>query len=72
MCFGAVPWSGVSSLVCGARDEDARSIGFDEGPKLTNWVEELESRGIRVVRDVLRDEAAAVLREYGQGGGMIY
>jgi tRNA(Arg) A34 adenosine deaminase TadA len=35
MCFGAVPWSGVQQLVCGARDEDARAVGFDEGPKLT-------------------------------------
>ncbi len=33
MCLGAIPWSGVRSLVCGARDEDARAIGFDEGPK---------------------------------------
>jgi tRNA(Arg) A34 adenosine deaminase TadA len=72
MCFGAVPWSGVSRLVCGARDEDARSIGFDEGPKLANWVKAMEQRGITVVRDVLRDEAAAVLREYGEGGGTIY
>ena len=72
MCFGAVPWSGVSRLVCGARDEDARSIGFDEGPKLANWVKALEQRGITVVRDVLREEAAAVLREYGEGGGTIY
>ena len=72
MCFGAVPWSGVSTLVCGARDEDARSIGFDEGPKLPNWVEALESRGITVVRDVLRDEAVAVLQEYAEHGGTIY
>lgn len=72
MCFGAVPWSGVSRLVCGARDEDARSIGFDEGPKLANWVEALEERGIAVVRDVLREEAAAVLREYAEAGGTIY
>jgi len=72
MCFGAVPWSGVKSLVCGARDEDARSIGFDEGPKLANWVEALEQRGISVVRDVLREEATAVLREYAEGGGTIY
>ncbi len=72
MCFGAVPWSGVSRLVCGARDEDARGIGFDEGPKLANWVKALEQRGITVVRDVLREEAAAVLREYGEGGGTIY
>jgi len=72
MCYGAIPWSGVSRLVCGARDEDARSIGFDEGPKLKDWVGELEKRGIAVQRDVLRDEAAAVLRQYAVDGGVIY
>jgi hypothetical protein len=24
-------------LVCGARDEDARAGGFDEGPKMPDW-----------------------------------
>jgi tRNA(Arg) A34 adenosine deaminase TadA len=72
MCFGAVLWSGVSRLICAARDEDARSIGFDEGPKLPNWDAELTSRGIAVMRDVLREEAAAVLHEYAAGGGTIY
>ena len=37
MCLGAVAWSGVTKLVCGARDEDARAIGFDEGPKFKDW-----------------------------------
>ena len=72
MCFGAVPWSGVRRLTCGARDEDARGAGFDEGPKLPNWVEELEKRGIQVCRDVLRDEAVAVLQEYASSGAPIY
>lgn len=72
MCLGAVPWSGVRSVVCGARDEDARSIGFDEGSKPQNWVKSLESRGIDVVRDVLRDKAKAVLLQYGSEGGLIY
>ncbi|HEX9135345.1 MAG TPA: nucleoside deaminase [Nitrospirota bacterium] len=72
MCFGAVPWSGVRRLVCGARDEDARAIGFDEGPKLDDWVAALNNRGIAVLRDVLREEAAAVLREYVAAGGTIY
>ncbi len=72
MCFGAVPWSGVSRLVCGARDEDSRAIGFDEGPKLDDWVAALNNRGIAVLRDVLREEAAAVLREYVAAGGTIY
>jgi len=72
MCLGAIPWSGVRSVVCGARDEDARSIGFDEGPKPGNWVKSLESRGIRVLRDVLREEARAVLLDYEKRGGLIY
>lgn len=72
MCFGATPWSGVRRLVCGARDEDARSIGFDEGPKLPDWESALEGRGIEVARDVLREEAASVLRRYAESGGVIY
>jgi tRNA(Arg) A34 adenosine deaminase TadA len=71
-CFGATPWSGVRRLVCGARDEDARAIGFDEGPKLPDWAEALEERGISVVKDACRDEAAAVLRHYAESGGLIY
>ncbi|MBT3202400.1 MAG: nucleoside deaminase [Phycisphaerales bacterium] len=72
MCFGAIPWSGVTQLVCGARDEDARRIGFDEGPKLPNWPEALEERGIQVSRDVLRQEAVDVLEYYVKTGGTIY
>ncbi len=72
MCLGAIPWSGVRHLVCGARDEDASAIGFDEGEKPVEWVPALERRGIIVVRDVLREEAASVLREYAVSGGEIY
>jgi tRNA(Arg) A34 adenosine deaminase TadA len=72
MCFGAIPWSGVTGLVCGARDEDARAVGFDEGPKLSDWVGALKRRGIRVQRDLLRQEAREVLREYAASGGVIY
>ncbi len=71
-CFGAVPWSGVRRLACGARDKDASEIGFDEGPKMADWVSSLEQRGISAVRDVHRAEAAAVLREYAERGGAIY
>ena len=72
MCFGAIPWSGIRQLVCGARDEDARNVGFDEGPKLKNWSSALNERHIDVVRDMLRDEAAAVLKSYTETGGIIY
>jgi len=72
MCLGAIPWSGVVRLVCGARDEDARAIGFDEGAKPVRWIGELEKRGIEVIRDVRREEATAVLRRYRDAGGEIY
>ena len=72
MCFGAIPWSGVRRVVAAARDLDARSIGFDEGPKPLDWRAALEERGIEVVCDVQRKEAAAVLAEYARLGGQIY
>ena len=72
MCLGAVVWSGVKRLVCGARDGDARDIGFDEGPKPGNWIGELESRGIAVRQDVCRETAKAVLKRYVDGGGVVY
>jgi len=72
MCLGAIPWSGVRSLVCGAREEDAEAVGFDEGDKVANWKERLERRGISVVADVCRAEAAAVIQDYAAKGGLIY
>ncbi len=72
MCFGAIPWSGVTQLACGARGEDARRIGFDEGPKPSGWQEALQKRGVIVTRDVLREDAVAVLERYAALGGPIY
>lgn len=72
MCFGAVPWSGVKSLVCGARKKDAEAAGFDEGDKPDGWVRSLQRRGIIVQCGVLRVEAASVLAGYKDGGGAIY
>jgi tRNA(Arg) A34 adenosine deaminase TadA len=72
MCFGAIPWSGIRQLVCGAKGEDACHIGFDEGPKHPDWIRELEMRGIRVQTGVCRAEAAQVLNAYHEKNGLIY
>lgn len=72
MCYGALPWSGIRRLAFGARSEDVNAIGFDEGSKPADWIDALKKRGIQVVRDVLREEARAVLREYRRTGGVIY
>jgi tRNA(Arg) A34 adenosine deaminase TadA len=72
MCLGAIPWSGLSRVICGSHGEDAAAIGFDEGAKPPDWIGELRSRGIEVVRDVCRAEAQAVLQQYVKAGGRIY
>jgi tRNA(Arg) A34 adenosine deaminase TadA len=71
-CFGALVWSGIGHLTCGANTADAEAIGFDEGPKPEAWVRSLEARGITVSQGVRREEASAVLGEYVRRGGVIY
>jgi len=72
MCIGLIHWSGIRTIVCGAREDDARLIGFDEGPKHHEWVEELENRGVSVLRDICRPQAQAALNRYKEIGGRIY
>lgn len=77
-CFGNTWWSGVQALTIGARGEDVEELtGFKEGPLPEDWVSLLENRPaplrpIRVQRDVLRDEARAVLQLYRESGGFVY
>ncbi|MBK1719789.1 nucleoside deaminase [Thiocystis violacea] len=72
MCLGAIPWSGIDRLVCAARDEDARAVGFDEGHKPQDWIAGYARRGILVTSDLMRLEAAGLLRDYADSGGEIY
>jgi tRNA(Arg) A34 adenosine deaminase TadA len=72
MCLGAIPWAGISRLVCGGRDEDAQAVGFDEGAKVQDWTGELKKRGIETVLDICRHAAIEVLRNYKAAGGAIY
>ena len=72
MCMGAIPWSGVKKVVCGARDEDARAIGFDEGCKPDHWQKRWQKRGIETIEDILRADCKQVLIDYGQNKGTIY
>ena len=73
MCIGAILWSGVRELVYAALDEDARAIGFDEGPKRDGWQDYLRARGIAVGADAgMREAARSVLRDYAASGRVIY
>jgi tRNA(Arg) A34 adenosine deaminase TadA len=68
MCLGAVLWSGVRRVVCGATRDDAERVSFDEGPVFPESYRYLEARGITIERGVLREEARVVLDEYARSG----
>ena len=76
-CFGALLWSGVTSLVIPDDGPALEAItGFDEGPMPPDWQAELADRGIEVVVGVGRGDALAVFRAYadavGRGETVLY
>lgn len=72
MCMGAIPWSGISRIVCAARDKDVRAAGYDEGKKPANWPASYAERGIEVTLDFMREDAVAVLERYAAECGVVY
>ena len=72
-CYGATFWAGIDRLLIGARSEDVEALTeFDEGPLPADWTGELQRRGIEVVRDLQRERACEVLRDFGRLGGGNY
>src|SRR3954471_14099528 len=72
MCLGATLWSGVKRVVYAATREDATKLNFEEGPVFPDSYRYLEDRGIAIQRNMLRDEARAVLELYRTKSGRIY
>ncbi len=73
MCYGAVLWSGVRSLVIAGSGKELEEItGFDEGPLHRDWKEELKRRGINVTDNVLSEEACKVFHAFTESNGFVY
>lgn len=73
MCFGAVLWSGIRSLViAGAGPEMEHITGFDEGPMVPEWRAELARRGIELTEDLLREEALADFKAFAVSQAVVY
>ena len=73
MCFGALLWSGVRSLVIAGPGPEMEAItGFDEGPLPADWRCELARRGIELVEGVLRERALADFRAFAASNPTIY
>lgn len=72
MCCTAIIWGGLSVVYYGATRSDVEAIGFDEGLKPRNWVQQYKRRGIRVIPRLLRAEAVQVLQLYDSLAGEVY
>lgn len=73
MCFGAIPWSGIRSLVIAGSGSELEEItGFDEGPIHPNWKAELEKRGITVMDGLLTEKAVDVFRAFAASDALVY
>lgn len=73
MCFGALLWSGVRSLVIAGSGPELESItGFDEGPVHPEWEAELARRGISLYNGVLTRKALKVFHEFAASGALVY
>lgn len=69
MCYGASFWAGIDAVLIGARANDVQHLaGFDEGPLPEDWSGEWQKRGITVTRDLMREQACSVLKQYGESG----
>lgn len=73
MCYGAILWSGIRSIVIGASGPQIESItGFDEGPLPPNWQDEYRRRNIEVVEDLLAEEACEAFRAFAVSDQPVY
>ena len=73
MCYGALVWSGVRSLVIAGSGPELEEItGFDEGPIHPDWIGQLERRGISVTNGVSKKEAVQVFEQFRDSGEPVY
>ena len=69
----ATVWVGIDELLIGARSQDVEELTkFNEGPLPADWVGELETSGIAVTRDILREAAREACKVYSDRAGATY
>jgi tRNA(Arg) A34 adenosine deaminase TadA len=73
MCYGAVHWSGIRSLVIAGSGPELETItGFDEGPIHPQWEAELAKRGIDLINHFMTEQAIAVFKDFAASGALVY
>lgn len=72
MCLGAILWSGVKRIICGATKKDAEEIGFNEGPVFPQSYVYLENMGLEIKKNILNGKCKEILNLYKNNKGEIY
>lgn len=64
MCFSAIHWARIGTIVFGARIEDARALGFSELTIPNQTMKREGGSPVEIVPDVLRDECLLLFQEF--------
>jgi tRNA(Arg) A34 adenosine deaminase TadA len=73
MCFGAIHWAGIGSIVAGTRIADVARLGFRELSLPNRTLRRLAGSGVEIVEGFLREECLALLRDWErEQGGNVY
>ncbi len=64
MCFSAIHWARISTIVFGSRIADAQALGFSELTIHTQRMKELGGSPVSIVPDFMREECQALFREW--------
>ena len=73
MCFGAVWWSGLTTVYAAANKADAESVGFSEGPVTpAMWDQMLEEKGVTYVPEFCRSQESYRPFELFKNSGTLY
>lgn len=64
MCFSAIHWAKIPTIVFGARIEDAKAAGFSELEVANTTLKQLGKSPVKIEEDFMRDECAALFREW--------
>lgn len=69
MCFTAIHWARIDTIICGARIEDAKHFGFNELIVSNNKLNEAGGSNIEIISDFMREENIELFKYWESKNG---
>ena len=64
MCFGAIHWARISTIIYGTSIEDALNAGFNELTVFTQTMKQLGNSSVEIIENFMRDECMELFTEW--------